>query len=130
MPITSHLPADFASVIQIEGNPLPTFILPRITKGVKVYPGIKDLPVHIRQNFRNEFIRFVVKQVANSEAPWINPDVLTLQNVYQLVYPTFPAQLRHGDAVYHPVSFFLTIALRSSGSDVLLEDDHVAWSPS
>jgi len=47
-------------MIQFEETPLPTFTLIKIEKGVKVYPGIKDLPVHIRQNFRNEFIRFAI----------------------------------------------------------------------
>jgi len=83
---------------------LPTFTLPRITKGGKVFPGIKDLPMHIRQNFRNEFIRFVIKQVTNSQLPWANPDLDSLQFMYQLIYPTFPARLRHSDTVYHPVS--------------------------
>jgi len=100
--------------IQFEENPVPTFTLPRITKGVKVYPGIKELPAHIRQNFRNEFIRFVIRQVANSQSPWINPDVNSLQCMYQLVYPTFPARLRHSDAVYHPVSDFLTSIIHNS----------------
>jgi hypothetical protein len=36
---------------------------------VKVFPGIKDLPVHLCQNFRNEFIYFIIKHVANSESP-------------------------------------------------------------
>lgn len=89
--------------VQFEETPLPTFTLPRMVKGSKTYPGIKDLPVHIRQNFRNEFIRFVIKQVASSESPWTNPDIDSLQAMYQLVYPIFPARIRHSDAVHHPV---------------------------
>ena len=61
-----------------------------MVRGVKVYPGIKDLPIHIRQNFRNEFIRFIFKQIANSTSPWTNPDVDALQSSYEVVYPTFP----------------------------------------
>ena len=76
-----------------------------------MYPGIKDLPAHIRQNFRGEFIRFVIKQVANSQSPWVNPDIRSLQPIYELIYPTFPARLRHSDAVYHPVSYPLNINL-------------------
>ena len=90
-------------MIQFEETPVPTFTLARIVKGSKIFPGIKDLPAHIRQNFRNEFIRFVIKQVANSKLPWINPDVESLQATYQVVYPVFPARIRHSDAVYHPV---------------------------
>lgn len=71
---------------------------------VKVLPGIKDLPEHIRKNFRNEFIRFVMKQVANLQSPWMNPDVDALQAMYQIVYPIFPARIRHSDAVFNPVS--------------------------
>jgi hypothetical protein len=96
-------------------------------KGVRVYPGIKDLPAHIRQNFRNEFIRFVIKQVANSQSPWINPDLRSLQSTYELIYPTFPACLRHSDAVYHPVSYFLR--LHFIEILMLSEDDHITWSP-
>lgn len=96
-------------MIQFEETPLPTFTLIKIEKGVKVYPGIKDLPIHIRQNFRNEFIRFAIKQVANSKSPWVNPDVHSLQATYQLVYPIFPAQIRHNDAVFHPVSVSLFV---------------------
>jgi hypothetical protein len=69
-----------------------------------VYPGIKDLPAHIREHFRDEFIRFVVKQIANSKFPWTNPDVDSLQASFNIVYPTFPGRIRHSDAVHHPVS--------------------------
>ena len=113
--ISHHLSIDLKSAFQFEEAPLlPTFTLPRIVNGLKVFPGIKDLPAHIRQNFRNEFIRFVIKQVANSQSPWINPDVNALQAMYQLVYPVFPTQLRHSDAVYHPVSSFLTVTPENS----------------
>ena len=71
--------------------------------GSRVYPGIKDLPEHIRKTFRNDFIHFVIKQVANSESPWTNPDVPSLQATYQLIYPIFPARIQHGDAAHHPV---------------------------
>ncbi|KAF9642059.1 hypothetical protein BDM02DRAFT_3194001 [Thelephora ganbajun] len=73
-----------------------------MVKGTRVYPGIKDLPVHIHENFHNEFICFVIKQVANSKSPWINPDIDSLQLMYQLIYLTFPACLWHSDAVHHP----------------------------
>jgi hypothetical protein len=80
-------------------------------KGTKVYPGVKDLPAHIRPKFRNEFIRYVIKQVANSELPWTNPDIDSLQAMYQIVYPIFPARIRQSDAVHHPVSNFLLASL-------------------
>ena len=96
---------DSTSTTQFEETPLlPTFTLLRMVNGSRVCPGIKDLPAHIRQNFRNKFICFVIKQVANSKLPWANPDVESLQVMYQAVYPVFPARLRHSDAVYHPVS--------------------------
>lgn len=90
-------------MIQFGEDSLPTFTLPKMVKRVKVYPGIKDLPAHL-QDFRNSFIRYVIRQVANSESPWINPDVKSLQVMYDAVYPSFPARIRHNDAVYHPVS--------------------------
>ena len=78
-----------------------------MVKGSRVHPGIKDLPAHIHKNFQNEFIHFIIKQVANLESPWVNPDVASLQAMYQIVYPIFPAQIRHSDAVHHPVSRLL-----------------------
>lgn len=88
------------------------FALPRSIKGVKVYPGLKDLPAHLRQNFRNEFIRYVIKCVANLQSPWANPSIESIQVSYQLVYPLFPAQVRNNDAVHHPVSDYPPLTLR------------------
>ena len=106
------------STTQFEETPsLPTFTLSRMVNGSRVNPGIKDLPAHIHQNFRNEFIRFVIKQVANSKLPWANPDLEALQAMYQVVYPVFPARLRHSDAVYHPVSDSLTAILQNSDTE-------------
>ena len=105
--------------LQFEENPLPTFMLPKIVKGKRSYPGIKDLPAHLSGNFRNEFIRFVIKYVANLQSPWTNPDVETLQALYQVSYPVFPAQIRHSDAVFHPVSSSPPPTLR--GTDMILK---------
>ena len=107
-------PVSSPPTTQFEETAVPTFRLPMIVKGVKVYPGVKHLPDHIRPNFRNEYIRFVIKQLANSQSPWVNPDVHSLQCMYQLVYPTFPGRVRHSDAVYHPVSYSLTVILRNA----------------
>lgn len=114
------------TAIQFGETPLPVFTLPRIVKGSKVYPGIKDLPPHIRQDFRNEFIRVVIKQVANSQSPWMNPDVESLQATYQVVYPIFPARIRHSDAVYHPVSNISSIILYNADTS---QDRLITWSP-
>ena len=55
-------------------------------------------------DFRNTFIRLVIRDVFNSEQPWANPDLSMLQHTYDSIYFTYPACLRHGDAVCHPVS--------------------------
>lgn len=78
---------------------------------VKIFPGVKDLPDHIRPNFRNDFIRLVFKQIAISQSPWTNPDVNALQAVYQIAYPIFPARIRHSDAVFNPVSDSLPLII-------------------
>jgi len=96
-------------VTQFEEAPLAVFAMPKTVKGVKLLPGVKDLPSHIRQNFRNEFIRFVMKQTANSRSPWTNPDVNALQAMYQIVYPIFPARIQHSDAVFNPVGGPLSV---------------------
>ena len=46
--------------------------------------------------------------------PWTNPDVESLQAMYQLVYPIFSARIRHSDAVFHPVCNLLTLPLHNS----------------
>ena len=101
----SHV--DLQSIFQFEDIPINTFTLPKVENGSRNYPGVKDLPLHIRPNFRNEFIRFVIKHVANSKLPWMNPDLDSLQAMYNIVYPEFPARIRHSDAVYHPVGNLL-----------------------
>jgi hypothetical protein len=78
--------------------------MPKKIKGQKVYPGVKDLPQHIRVDFRNMFICLVIWDVINSEGPWLNPDLPLLQHTYNKVFPAYPARLQVGDAVSHPVS--------------------------
>lgn len=80
------------------------FSLPRIVGRQKLYPGIKDLPQHIRMDFRNTFIRLVIRGIFNSEEPWVNPELSTLQSMYSSIYPAYPARLQLNDAVFHPVS--------------------------
>lgn len=84
------------------------YLLPRFVKRQKVFPGIKDLPPHIRTDFRNRFIRVVIRDIFNSKQPWTNPDVATLQRVYDQVFPAYTARLRANDAVFHPVGLSLS----------------------
>ena len=93
------------ATIQVD-DPRSVYKLPEVIDGQKVYPGIKDLPTHIRANFRNEFIHYVIRDVFNSEHPWVNPDLQALQHAYDQVYLAYPARIRHNDAVSHPVSTF------------------------
>ena len=88
--------------IQTEDT-LAVYPLPKIVNQQKVYPGIKDLPSHIRTNFRNLFIRPVIQDIFNSEQPWVNPDLSALQLAYDNAYPAYPARLQWSDAVVHPV---------------------------
>jgi hypothetical protein len=93
-----------ALIVQVEDR-RPVYLLPRLTsKRQKIYPGVKDLPPHIRAGFRNMFIRTIIRDVFNSEQPWINPDLVSLQLAYDGIYPTYPARLRCNDAVFHPVN--------------------------
>jgi hypothetical protein len=86
---------------------------PRLSTAKRVYPGIKDLPPHVRTNFRNRFIRYVIRDIFNSEQPWANPDLPTIQHAYDQVYPAYPALIRHNDAVsIQSVNFFLTACNR------------------
>lgn len=81
----------------------PVYQLPEVINRQKVFPGIKDLPPHIRTNFRNAFIRPVVRDVFNSEQPWANPDLAMLQLMHDRVYSVYPARVRYNDAIFHPV---------------------------
>jgi len=86
------------------GDDLAVFLLPRHdSQRQKIYPGIKDLPPHIRIGFCNNFIRVAIRNVFNSEEPWVNPDLASLQLLYDRVYEAYPARLRCGDAIVHPV---------------------------
>ena len=80
------------------------FPLPKVVNRQRIYPGIKDLPQHIRMDFRNIFIRLAIRDVFNSKEPWINPDLHRLQRLYDGIYPEYPARLQSNDAVFHPVS--------------------------
>ena len=80
-----------------------SFMLTKVVNRHRVFPGIKDLPHHIRADFRNAFIRPVMQSVFNSSEPWVNPDLSTLQNIYDSIYPVYPARLQPNDAVFHPV---------------------------
>ena len=85
----------------------PVYKLPVVVDRQKIYPGIKDLPSHIRVNFRNGFIRHVIRDVFNSEQPWANPDLSALQQAHNCTYSAYPAQLQHNDAICHPVGIFI-----------------------
>ena len=89
--------------IQVEDTH-PGFPLSTVINRQRIHPGIKDLPDHICTDFRNTFIRLVIRDLFNSEQPWANPDLSMLQHTYDSIYSTYPARLRHGDAVCHPVS--------------------------
>ena len=69
----------------------------------RVYPGIKDLPIHVRAGFRNMFIRPVIRGSFDTAQPWHNPDLAMLQATYNKIFPEYPARLRANDAVVHPV---------------------------
>jgi hypothetical protein len=103
---THSLPSlwtDLVALTQIEDT-LPVYMLPRFVNRQKVYPGIKDLPTRIHTNFRNTFIRLIIRDVFTSTQPWVNPDLSMLQLAYDKIYPAYPAHLQSNDAVFHPVS--------------------------
>ncbi|KAF9791047.1 hypothetical protein BJ322DRAFT_1104702 [Thelephora terrestris] len=98
----SRVPLVTPLTIMAMEDPRPVYLLPRFINRQKTYPGIKDLPSHIRMDFRNRFIRVIIRDIFNSERPWTNPDLETLQRVYDKVYPAYVARLRTNDAVFHP----------------------------
>ena len=105
-PITVKI---FISVIVRTANPLPQpFSLPRAFKekdGQKQQPGIRHLPLWLRENFRNLYIRRIVEQVCSSRTPWSNPGLASLQREFNYTYPTHRVRLHSDDAAVVPVSF-------------------------
>jgi len=71
--------------------------------GVECAVGIRDLPPAIRDDFRNDFIRRIMKLIFSSRTPWINPSIETLQQEFDAAFPTYHATLHHDDAVVVPV---------------------------
>ena len=87
--------------------PLQPLTLPRAYKdeeGQKQQPGLKDLPPWLRENFRNQYIRRIIKQVCLSEVPWTNPTLASLQREFSHAYPTKRVRLHSDDAAVVPVS--------------------------
>ena len=98
--LCAHLPTTF---IQVDDT-RPVFLLPTVVGRQRIYRGVKDLPPHIRSDFRNAYMRLVIREVFNSNEPWLNPDLPMLQRIYDSVYPAYPARIRPSDAVFHPVN--------------------------
>ena len=66
-------------------------------------PGLKDLPPLIQPNFRNAFIRHIMKLVFSGTSPWSNPSVSIYQQEFNTIYPDHPFRTHADDAVVLPV---------------------------
>ena len=72
-------------------------------------PGLKDLPHNIQSNFRNLFIRHIMKLVFSDTSPWNNPSLSVYQREFDTVYSPLQYCLHADDAVILPVSDFTYI---------------------
>ena len=71
--------------------------------GVECAVGIRDLPDPICDDFRDDFIRRIMKLVFSSRTPWANPSIETLQREFDAAFPKFYAELQVDDAATVPV---------------------------
>jgi hypothetical protein len=62
-------------------------------------PGLKDLPHTMQSNFRNMFIRHIMKLVFSDTSPWSNPSLLDYQHEFDTVYVSLRYCLDAEDAV-------------------------------
>ena len=67
-------------------------------------PGLKDLPDNIQPNFRNIFIRHIMKLVFSDTSPWNNPSLSVYQHEFNLIYSPLQYCLHGDDAVVSPVT--------------------------
>lgn len=70
------------------------------------FPGLRDLPPNIQHDFRNTFIRHMMKVTFSGTFPWSNPSLDVYQEEFNAVYPGIPSLLHADDAVVYPVSPF------------------------
>ena len=69
-------------------------------------PGLKDLPYNIQSNFRNMFIRHIMKLVFSDVLPWNNPSLSVYQREFNIIYSPLQYHLHGDDAVTLPVRVF------------------------
>ena len=76
-------------------------------------PGLKDLLPILQPNFRNTFIRHIMKLVFSGTSPWSNPGISIYQQEFNTIYPDHPFRLHADDAVVLPVciSCFILIII-------------------
>ncbi|KAF9787362.1 hypothetical protein BJ322DRAFT_1017299 [Thelephora terrestris] len=68
-------------------------------------PGLKDLPFDLKLEFRNIFIRHIMKIVFYDKLPWSNPLCPVYQKEFSIIYPDLPFQIHPDDAVVLPVKY-------------------------
>ena len=67
-------------------------------------PGVHSLPGEIRQTFADNFIPIVIQEMGDSEAPWENLPIDTLQECVDVIYPNLEYVVERGDALVSSVS--------------------------
>jgi len=67
-------------------------------------PGLKDLPDNIQPNFRNMFIRHIMKLIFSDTLPWNSPSLSVYQHEFNLIYSSLRYRLHGDDAVVIPVT--------------------------
>ena len=96
------------------------YSLPRAFKdetGQKQQPGLKDLPLWLRENFRNLYIWRIIEWVGLSDQPWNNPCVASLEQEFYRVYSAH--QISSDDGAAMPLRSARQIRLHSDDAVVV-----------
>jgi len=101
---------------------LQVYSLPRKYKdeaGKTQVPGQKDLPQSIQLNFRNTFIRHIMKLVFSGASPWNNPNLSVYQYEFDVIYPPLRYRLHADDAVVFLTNRELAVLRSQIGAEAL-----------
>jgi len=83
-------------------------------------PGLRDLPQSIQSNFRNTFIRHIMKLVFSGVSPWSNPSLSVYQDEFNIVYSPLQYHLHTDDAVVIPTNRDLGVLRNQIGAEALM----------
>ncbi|KAF9783793.1 hypothetical protein BJ322DRAFT_1109639 [Thelephora terrestris] len=111
--------------------PAQIYSLPRRHKdgkGKLQIPGQGALPHGIKIEFRNTFIRHIMRLVCSDTTPWTNPLLPFYQQEFAAIYPGLPYQIHANDAVTNRDLGVLRNHIGAEGFDEVVKSLAVQFS--